>query len=93
MKFNRTNMSFEFDYSWHQYEKESPKISGKPDDTIFNKSDGEQVLYLLNYFNFNNITEFLKAEKMLKYNLPQFIRTQHEAEKWIIHNWANSELK
>ena len=91
MKFNKSNMAFEFDYSWRDPQFKTTKLSAIPDNSPFNKNSGDEVLFLLNWFNFQNLIEFAKAERMIKYYLPQNITTQKDVEKWIIHNWANPE--
>lgn len=93
MKFTKLDMKYEHDYEWDKFDSHSSRISGEPDETEFNRNQGSQVLYLLNWFDFEVMTEFLKAEHMIKKFMPANVKTQEEVKKWILHNWGNPEYK
>ena len=38
-----------YEYSWSQYKKDDPRISGIPDTTEFNRKEGREVLYIIKY--------------------------------------------
>ncbi len=91
MLFNKSNMAFEFDYSWKDPNFKTEKLLFTPDNSSFDKNSGDEVLCLLNWFNFKTLVEFAKAERMIRYYLPKNITTKKEVEKLVVHNWANPE--
>ena len=93
MKFNKSDLKFEYEYKWDKFEMEDHKISGEPDETPFNRTQGYEVLYLLNWFNFQTMQEMLKAENMIQTFMPVKVKSQEDVKKWIVHNWGNPEYK
>ena len=45
--FSRRNL-FYTDYKWTTYIQHDPRVNGRPDDTPFNKEEGNEVVYLIN---------------------------------------------
>ncbi|MGD9947869.1 MAG: hypothetical protein AB7U29_05245 [Desulfobulbus sp.] len=80
-----------FDYSWSEYDKNDPKVSGVPDTTVFNKNEGEEVVYLINYLSEHlawSVEEFgARVEKMLHEHLPKGAISQKDTIGWIKENW------
>jgi hypothetical protein len=83
----------QYTYSWNAIDGDNPKISGEPDNTLFNRHEGYEVLYLVNklsqIFNFKQKTSGLKLEKMIKNYLPSDTRSQINVKKWLVDNWDN----
>ena len=88
-----TKNDLEYTYSWSVISGDDPKISGAPDNTLFNRHEGYEVLYLINKFaQIHNLTKELsglKLEKMIKNHLPSNIRSQINVKKWLEENWNN----
>ncbi len=38
-----------YEYNWSLYENDDPKISGMPDSSTFNRTEGLQTLYIVNH--------------------------------------------
>ncbi len=85
------------DYTWTNYAPNSPKISGKIDDTKFNCNEGQEVLYLINkireLWDFTKIESCIKIERIIKERLPNNITTQEDAVTWIQINWRSIQFK
>ena len=80
-----------YTYSWNSYEKNDPRISGILDDTVFNKKEGEEVVYLINSLSEHlawSVEEFgAKVEKLIHDHLPDQPISQKEVVMWIKENW------
>lgn len=86
-----------YDYVWSRYEKDDPRITGVPDTTEFNRTEGEEVLYII-----SSLTDHVawgvegfgsKVEKMIHDHLPEDIKNQKQTVRWIKDNWKNSLAK
>ncbi|RII26356.1 MAG: hypothetical protein CXR31_11740 [Geobacter sp.] len=79
------------DYKWTAYPDDDPKITGKPDSTLFNRHEGYEVLYLINKFaekhDFKQKPSGTKLEKMIRNELPSTTRGQENVTKWLEGNW------
>ena len=91
MSYTKGDMVYN-DYSWTAISGDNPKITGKPDSTMFNRHEGYEVLYLINRvfsdWNFKNPNSYRKMEKMIHDNLPSHIRSQQNVKDWIQNNWT-----
>jgi len=76
-------------YRWNPIE-ESSKISGVIDCTLFDRREGNEVLYLINelakIWEIEEKSLYLKIEKMINILSPE-PRTQESVKKWIEDNW------
>jgi hypothetical protein len=45
--FSRKNLCFD-DYKWSVYPQNDLRVSGKPDQTPFDRQEGNEVIYLIN---------------------------------------------
>ena len=94
--FTKDNL-FYSDYEWSLYMPSDPKISGKIDETRFNKNQGMEVLYLINklvdLWDFSKIESCIKIERCIREKLPPKITKQEEVATWIQLNWKTIELK
>ena len=82
-----------YTYNWTPYDSDDPRISGTPDTTLFNRKEGLEALYMINY-----LTDHLaygvdsfghRIEKLLHDHLPEEINTQEEPIAWIKNNWTH----
>ena len=90
--FGKSNMVYN-DYSWTAYGDDNPKITGSPDNILFNRHEGYEVLYLINEFmKFHQLTskeDGQKIEKMIHDKLPSDTRARADVIEWIERNWHN----
>ena len=79
------------DYSWSTYSNDDPKVTEVPDNTLLNRHEGYEVLYLINklaeIWKFERKSSGVKIERMIKEHLPDNIKSQIEIRKWIHDNW------
>ena len=79
------------DYQWTAYPNDDPKVTGNPDSTLLNRSEGYEVLYFINAFaekhGFLKKTSGNALEKMIREDLPSDIRSQEGIMMWIEENW------
>jgi len=80
-----------YSYKWRPVPENDPRISGEPDMTLFNRNQGTEVLYIINWIAERNklkdLQDALKLERIIRENLPGIYRTQLHAISWIINNW------
>ncbi len=87
--FSRRNL-FYADYTWSNYPPNDPRVSGKPDHTGFNKSEGNEVVYIVNKmmalldYRFTNTGN--KMEKLIHDKMPPEIDTQEKVHEWVKGN-------
>jgi hypothetical protein len=76
-------------YRWNTIE-DSAKMSGLPDNTMFDRREGHEVLYLINelvrLWDLEEKSLCLKIEKMINILSPE-IRSQESVKNWIEDNW------
>lgn len=84
------------DYKWTAHPGDDPRITGKPDSTLFNRHEGYEVLFLINKFaekhNFKQKASGTKTEKMIRNELPSTTRSQEHVVKWLEDNWKTSKF-
>ena len=84
--FSRRNLHFT-DYKWTVYGQHDPHVNGKPDQTLFNKEEGAEVVYLINRlmiiwdYRFPNTGN--KMEKLIHNSLPVEVNSQEEVQNWL----------
>ncbi len=67
-----------------------PRVNGRPDETIFNKEEGNEVVYLINKlmglwdYRFANTGN--KMEKLIHDKLPAELTKQEEVQQWLKSN-------
>ncbi len=87
--FSRRNLHYS-DYKWSSYPTNDPHVTGKLDETPFNKEEGNEVIYLINKlmilwdYRFSNTGN--KMEKLIHDKLPADISSQNEVLLWIKEN-------
>lgn len=87
--FSQTDLIYH--YQWSQYPPDDPRISGPPDSTIFDKQQGQEVLYIINILADHlawDVRSFgKKVEQLIHDQLPEAIIRQDETIQWIKDNW------
>ena len=87
--FTKRNLHYN-DYKWTAYIQHDPRVNGKPDDTSFNKEEGNQVVYLINKlmslwdYRFSNTGN--KMEKLIHDKLPEELNNQEDIQQWLKTN-------
>ncbi len=78
-------------YKWTPCKEKDPKVKTNPDQTVLNRQEGYEILYLINKIaelnNFKDIEEGLKIERMIHQQLPEDVLSHEETRKWIEENW------
>ncbi len=79
------------DYCWTIYSGDDLRVTGVPDATELDYTEGHQLLYLINKMakinNFKQKFSGLKVERMVRESLPENILTQEDVVKWVGKNW------
>ena len=80
-----------FEYAWKAIPPDDPRVTGKPDSTLLNRGEGYEVLAFINSFASTNDwkqkASGLKAERLIKNNLPGDTRSHANVRKWLVDNW------
>ncbi|QKS94891.1 hypothetical protein HUO05_06510 [Vibrio alginolyticus] len=89
-KFKKSDMKYNH-YSWTVISGDDPKITGKPDSTLFSRKEGYEVLYMINkvleHRGLSSVTSGQKAETLIKDSLPSTVRSQENVFNWLNNNW------
>jgi len=84
-------------YTWNNHVCNTPKTSGKLDDTRFNKQEGFEVVYLINklaeQWDLSKIESGHKIEYIINEKLPASLKTQAEVATYIQMNWKTIAFK
>ncbi|WP_394771903.1 hypothetical protein [Mucilaginibacter sp.] len=87
--FSRRNLHYT-DYKWTAYAQNDPHVNGKPDDTLFNKEEGNEVVYLINklmiFWDYRFANTGNKMEKLIHDKLPPELTKQEEVQVWLKEN-------
>jgi hypothetical protein len=84
--FSRRNL-FYSDYKWSVYPQNDSRVNGKPDNTSFNRTKGNEMIYLVNKlmvlwdYRFTNTGN--KIEKLIHDQLPADLTAQNDVQAWI----------
>lgn len=86
-----------YSYTWSTIAGDDPRLTGKPDSVLLNRNEGYEVLYFINRFcslhTFNNgqaatKAEALKAERLIRTQLPSNLRSRQHVSEWLEKNWG-----
>jgi hypothetical protein len=98
MSFTQRDMLYT-DYAWStRYTGDDPRVTGEPDNTLLNRTEGWEMLYFINkcaekwgWLSADNASR-RKLEKAIRQKVPGNIRTQRGIKEWIELNhksfWA-----
>lgn len=87
--FSKRNLHYS-DYKWTAYSQNDPHVNGKPDDTLFAREEGNEMVYLINRlmglwdYRFSNTGN--KMEKLIHDKLPSDINKQLDVQDWLKAN-------
>jgi len=78
------------DYHWKAYGDDDPHITGSPDDTLFNRHEGYEMLYMINklaeIWTIHDKAVGRKIELIIREHLPSYIRAQSGVRVWVAQN-------
>ncbi len=88
--FKVTKTHLKYKYSPRATPGDNPKITWKPDTTLFNRHEEYEVICLIQHiFDEHDLKQektVHKIEDMLK-NLPSTTRSREHVISWIVDNW------
>ncbi len=77
-------------YTWSADKGDNPKLKGEPDSSLLNRSEGYEVLYMINKImvskGLSTVSSGQKIEKMI-HATPSDQRSQVNVKNWINDNW------
>lgn len=77
-------------YSETAFGGDNPKITGKPDSTLFNRNEVYEVVYMINkvlgFINGANLAKAYQLEKLIDEKLPSNTRSQEKVFNWLVNN-------
>lgn len=90
MSFKKSDLDYS-DYSWTALPGDDPKISGKPDSTLFSRYEGYEMLYMidkvLEHRNLISVASGQKVESIIRTKLPSTTRSQENVFNFVNDNW------
>ncbi len=91
MKFSRSNLIFEQNYTWQAAGNDQAKITNSPDSDLLNRKEGYEVLYFIQQFlkkrGLRGIKKGKRIEIMLKNYVPASVRNRTDIESWLDENY------
>jgi LPS sulfotransferase NodH len=75
------------DYAWTELRADDLKRTGRPDNVLFNRRDGQEVLAFLAH-NFPDPADAQRAEWALRHQVPARLHSRREVHQWLTLNWA-----
>lgn len=88
--FTRTNLLLK-DYVWNDYEEGDERVSGSLDNTLFDRTEGNEMLFMINalmeLWGLDKAKNGQKIERMIKTYLPYDITSQIAVKDWVKQNW------
>ncbi|WP_298394964.1 hypothetical protein [Flavobacterium sp.] len=93
--FTKTDLFYQ-DYEWSLIPNFDDRVSGRLDETRFNKMQGNEVLYLINkladLWDLERKESCIKIERCIREKLPPKINKQEDVATWIQLNWRKIEV-
>jgi len=87
--FSRKNLCYT-DYQWNSFSVNDPRVSGKPDETPFNRLEGAEMVYLVNklmvLWDYRFVSSGTKMEKLIREKMPEEIIRQKDVFVWLKEN-------
>jgi hypothetical protein len=88
-----TQHDLQYQYSWTALGDDDPKITGVPDSTLLNRQEGYEVLAFINRIaarsNWTTKAYGLKAERLIRNDVPGHLRSHAHIWQWLADNWNN----
>lgn len=88
MPFQRSEMLYTYNWST-KYENDDPRVTGEPDSTLLDRTEGYEMLYFINScarkWNWTGYltSAYQRLEKIIKTEVPSDIRSQQKIKEWI----------
>lgn len=77
-------------YTWSADKGDNPKLKGEPDSSLLNRSEGYEVLYMINKImtsrGLSAVSSGQKIEKII-HATPSNLHSQVNVKTWIDNNW------
>lgn len=89
--YKKSDMLYQDNYSWEATMGDDPEIIGSPDNVLFNRNEGYEVLDLINEIANDNDWKNKQSceilERLIHDMLPQNIRGRSNVKDWLFNNW------
>jgi len=74
------------DYSWTELRRDDPRRTGRPDNVLFNRREGQEVLAFLAH-NFPAPEDAHRAEWAIRHQVPSRLHSRRQVHEWLTLNW------
>ena len=79
-------------YSWNT-SASCKSLTGTPDKSLFNKTEGNELLYIVNFLPFvEDICDLERVENLIRNYMPLNIKSQIDVFNWLEINWELIEI-
>ena len=75
------------DYSWTELRREDARRTGRPDNVLFNRHDGHEMIAFLAH-NFPDAQDAQRAEWAIRHHVPARLHSRKQVHDWLQLNWA-----
>jgi len=86
--FKRSDL--QYDYSWSADGDDNPSLRGNPDSSLLDRTEGYEVLYMINKFldkkGSSSVALGKRCETAIKTTLPGNTRSQYNVMEWLMGN-------
>ena len=87
----KNDLLFEDEYSWTTIASDNPLMRRSPDNKMFSRQEGYEVLYLINQvaqeMRLRETRSCQALELMIKNRLPSHIRNRSNVKDWLKQNF------
>jgi len=88
--YSRDNM-FYLDYLWEYHPAVDPHVPTPAEKSLFNKADGNHVLYMVNKLfklkRLEGLQSAQKIERIIRSKLPVELVYHRDVRQWLFENW------
>ena len=98
MKFSRSDLIFDKNYTWQAARNDDINITNSPDSDLLNRKEGYEVLYFIQQFlkkrGLRGVKRGKRIEILLQNYVPASVRNRADIETWLDENFEklNPEL-
>jgi len=90
MRYTKSDLVYE-DYNWSAGPGDNPNLTGTPDNDLFSRHEGYEMLYMINrlmeQLGLHEQEEGQRLERMLREELPGDVRSRERVRRWVMENW------
>jgi hypothetical protein len=87
----KKDLLFKDEYSWRAIAQDNPLMRRNPDNKMFSRKEGYEILYLINQvaqeMRLRETRSFQALELMIKTRLPSHIRNRSNVKDWLKQNF------